>query len=134
MENGHARPKHINIITSKMLIYFQKKGLKCNNLDGYRYSVKLKTNKWLCKKNEWILQVSYDPISDDHKTRDKKIDVYLSLKSISKQNRRKLDLRKILWIDIDRKERSELSNKLGEEVIQYLKRYGVRLNRVSIKI
>ena len=41
-----------------------------------------------------------------------------------------LNRRKQMWIDLEKKERSDFGNELGEVVAQYLKRYGVRLSRV----
>jgi hypothetical protein len=36
----------------------------------------------------------------------------------------------VMWIEIARKEQSEYSNPLGDEVSLYLRRYGVRTVRV----
>ena len=57
------------------------------------------------------------------------LDVMLSLTAIPTPLRQKLSARRVMWIDIERKERSDYGNDLGEEVAQYLKRYGVRLFR-----
>jgi len=34
-----------------------------------------------------------------------------------------------MWIDVSKKEQSRASNELGEEVLAFLKRYGVRMLR-----
>jgi acetyltransferase-like isoleucine patch superfamily enzyme len=56
--------------------------------------------------------------------------VFLSLRSIPAEMRRQLHCRGILWFDIESKERSERSHDLGEEVAHYLRRHGLRFNRV----
>ena len=57
--------------------------------------------------------------------------MYLSLVQIPEDLRRALDAAGVMWIDIDRKERSDSGNALGEEVVHYLRRYGVRFYRVA---
>lgn len=57
-------------------------------------------------------------------------DVYLSLYSIPAATRDQLTRKGAVWVDIESKERPDHGNELGEELIQYLKRYGVRLFRV----
>ncbi len=59
----------------------------------------------------------------------KEIDVVLSLFEIPGDVRDALVAAGTIWIDIARKEQSRLSNDLGEEVSQFLKRYGVRTLR-----
>ena len=66
----------------------------------------------------------FDPLSLPHGTR-----VFLSLRKIPEELRRNLGGRGIQWFDIERKERSSHRHQLGEEVAQYLRRYGVRFNR-----
>jgi hypothetical protein len=56
-------------------------------------------------------------------------DVNLSLLHIPEENRRSFAQGGQMWIDIEKKERSDQGNNLGEEVVQYLKRYGLRLFR-----
>jgi hypothetical protein len=55
--------------------------------------------------------------------------VFLSLREIPDDVRRSLESRGVVWIEIARKERSRLSNELGENVFQFIKRYGVRTLR-----
>lgn len=56
-------------------------------------------------------------------------DVLISLGSLSRAIRRKLEASGTVWVDIKNKERSDGTNDLGEEVIDFLKRYGLRLFR-----
>ena len=75
----------------------------------------------------------YDDDSDCEQLpgRDRGPDVLLSLKHIPPPLRSRLSSRKVTWIDIERKEQSSHSNDLGDEVILFLKRYGVRLCRAG---
>ena len=59
------------------------------------------------------------------------LDVLLSLQGIPDEVRLYLARRQIMWIDIENKERADFGNNLGEEVVQYLRRYGVRFFRVQ---
>lgn len=56
-------------------------------------------------------------------------DVFLSLWDIPPDLRSFLEARKIPWIDIMGKAQSRRSNDLGDEVLSYFKRYGVRTLR-----
>jgi hypothetical protein len=58
-----------------------------------------------------------------------RLDVFLSLWEIPGEVREYLSARKIMWIDVTKKEQSRVSNDLGEEVLSFLKRYGVRTLR-----
>lgn len=55
--------------------------------------------------------------------------VYVSLRPIDAGVRTQLAQRGVLWLDLERKERAALSHDLGEEVVQYFRRHGVRFNR-----
>ena len=54
----------------------------------------------------------------------------LSLWEIPDDIRHGLQSKGIMWIEIARKEQSQVSNDLGEEVNNFLKRYGVRTLRI----
>jgi acetyltransferase-like isoleucine patch superfamily enzyme len=58
--------------------------------------------------------------------------VVVSLWKIPGELQRKMSHRGIVWFDIESKERADLSNDLGEEVCHYLRRHGVRFNRVLV--
>jgi hypothetical protein len=59
------------------------------------------------------------------------IDVLLSLHRIPDPLRSALSCRRVTWLDLEAKERSDSGNDLGEEVVQHLRRHGVRLFRVK---
>jgi hypothetical protein len=56
-------------------------------------------------------------------------DVFLSLFEIPGDVRDFLRTRNIMWIDIAKKEQTRVSNDLGDEVLSFLRRYGVRTAR-----
>jgi len=62
------------------------------------------------------------------------VQTWLSLNRISEELRRTLTRHGILWIDIETRERSDLSNPFGEEAVQFLRRYGVRFSREETPI
>jgi hypothetical protein len=57
-------------------------------------------------------------------------DVFLSLRGIPQSVRARMKEQRTLWIDIESKERADIDNDLGDEVVLFLRRYGVRFLRV----
>lgn len=57
------------------------------------------------------------------------LEVFVSLRRLAAPERAEWERRQTLWIDIETKERASLTNPFGEEVVQFLRRYGVRLLR-----
>ncbi len=102
-------------------------------LDGKIVRVVRETRKWFVRRRKvcclWIENTPLDSQVDHNLPSG--LDVFLSLRSIPDQVRRSLSDRRIVWIDIEAKERSDFGNELGEEVVLYLRRYGVRFNRVG---
>jgi hypothetical protein len=58
------------------------------------------------------------------------VDVVLSLWDIPSDIREGLQAQGATWIEIAKKEQSRQSNDLGDEISNFLKRYGVRTVRV----
>ena len=58
------------------------------------------------------------------------VDVVLSLCAIPDDLRERLENQGTAWIEIDKKEQSRKSNDLGDEVSNFLKRYGIRTLRI----
>lgn len=56
-------------------------------------------------------------------------DVYLRFRTISGEGRRKLAGAGAAWFDVEKKERSEATNDLADEVALFLRRYGIRFLR-----
>jgi hypothetical protein len=57
------------------------------------------------------------------------LDVFLSLFEIPEDARELLRAKNVMWIDVTNKEQSRISNDLGDEVSNFLKRFGVRTLR-----
>lgn len=58
-----------------------------------------------------------------------RVDAVVSLKRMPAEVRSAWESRRTLWIDIETKERAALTNPIGEELVQFLRRYGVRFTR-----
>jgi acetyltransferase-like isoleucine patch superfamily enzyme len=119
-------------IVAEMIAYFKGFEFECREKEkGSAYEVIKKTRYWWrSKMRMWHMKVVYSPYAAEATTDSfSNLDVFLSLQRIPEEVRRAFDRQRTLWIDIAAKERSGLSNDLGEEVVQYLKRYGVRLLR-----
>jgi acetyltransferase-like isoleucine patch superfamily enzyme len=119
-------------IVGELIHFFVLSGLRCTQ-DGDRYEVLQPTRSWLLRRvRRWRIQVVEGSVREaiDQTSADP-LHVLLSLREIPEDVRRSLESRGALWIEIARKERSHLSNALGEEVSQFLKRYGVRTLRAT---
>ena len=117
---------YLKEIVDEMLAYFQASGLTCRSGNADYEIIDHRPRGWFRRQQTWKLAVHPDEPSDQLPTN---LDVMLSLTAIPTPLRQKLSARRVMWIDIERKERSDYGNDLGEEVAQYLKRYGVRLFR-----
>jgi acetyltransferase-like isoleucine patch superfamily enzyme len=57
-------------------------------------------------------------------------DVLISLEEIPFIFKQFCSRNQVFWIDIEKKEQADMDDVLGNEIVSFLKRYGVRLNRV----
>jgi acetyltransferase-like isoleucine patch superfamily enzyme len=115
-------------IVAEMIQFFMGSGLECEQ-DGTRYEVRRPTRRWR-RRRSWQMQVTDGPVREAVKNLGPaRLDVFLSLEEIPGDVREFLRSREIMWIDITKKEQSRTSNDLGEEVLSFLKRYGVRTLR-----
>jgi acetyltransferase-like isoleucine patch superfamily enzyme len=81
------------------------------------------------RRNAWRMQIETEVMTEHFSALQDQVNVLLSLREIPTSVRMYLSTRQIAWVDIERKERSACENDLAEEVIQHLKRHGVRLLR-----
>lgn len=114
-------------IIAEMIEFFAESGLSCRH-DG-EYSV-VRT----AGRSPWKRQRSWSMQTTDREARQAAgesipIDLFVSLFEIPADLRARLSSRKVMWIDIAKKEQSRFSNALGDEVSSFLKRYGVRTLR-----
>jgi hypothetical protein len=118
-------------IVSEMVGYFVGSELTCQR-HGDLYEIRQQSRGWWKRDvGPMRLQVvEGDPSAAATPLSSGPLHVFLSLQEIPADVRKRLALRGTKWIDIARKEQSRDSNNdLGDEVILYLKRYGVRTNR-----
>jgi acetyltransferase-like isoleucine patch superfamily enzyme len=112
-------------VTAEMIQYFVGSGLACKQ-DGERYEVQRPRARWFWSRKSWNMLVTN---GDVQRIGNEKLDLVLSLWEIPGDVRELLASKHIMWIDVTKKERSRISNDLGEEVLGFLKRYGVRTLR-----
>jgi acetyltransferase-like isoleucine patch superfamily enzyme len=119
-------------IVDEMLGNFGKWGLRTAGA-GPDYEIVASGKGFFSSKERvWRLKVEYERKSEEELMGcGNGCDVFLSLWEIPKRIRAHLSAKKVMWIDIERKEQPLFWNELGEEIALYLKRYGVRLYRVE---
>ena len=126
------KPGILRDILSEMVTYLRGFGLACDDHGDLITVVQKSGSGWFGKERTWRLRVESEPAGkraleggyDD-------VHVFLSLQRLPDEARQQLFRRKVAWIDIEAKERSDYGNDLAEEVMQFLRRYGVRFNRVA---
>ena len=113
----------------EMVLFFKASGLQCEGSDSSYTIFRTKKGGQKARKG-WRLRVDLG-VSENGigNTPDAVTDVLLRFRTISSEGRRNLDARKAVWFDIEKKERSDFSNDLGDEVALFLRRYGIRFFR-----
>jgi hypothetical protein len=122
-------------IVSEMNAFFRGSGLACESTDNvYQVTEPIK-QMWMKKVKSWRYGVASEALSDNGPSfKSDKIDVFLSLRAIPEKFRDKLNSRNVMWIDIENKEQSDYGNDMGDEIVLFLRRYGVRFFRVKNKL
>jgi acetyltransferase-like isoleucine patch superfamily enzyme len=127
------RERLLREIVSEMIAFLRGFDFECReNPNDSSYEVVQATRRWGRRRlKTWRLKVVYAPLpAEAAGSIASDLDVLLSLRRIPQEIRTACDRQRTLWVDIAAKERSGLSNDMGEEVVQYLRRYGVRFLRV----
>jgi acetyltransferase-like isoleucine patch superfamily enzyme len=119
-----------NIVT-EMIHFFVGSGLRCEQ-NGLRYEIRDPADNWWQRKGgPWGLEVvEGDVLEATQRLTSGAVHVFLSLWEIPENVRQRLQSQDIMWIEIAKKEQSRYSNDLGDEVSNFLKRYGVRTLRI----
>lgn len=116
-------------IVREMILFFQDSGLRCEG-SGNDYTIFQDKRRGRQRKKGWQLRVEMGSpagkIANEFRT---DIDAFMSLRKISFEDRRRFNAMKVMWLDVENKEHSYLTNELGEEVTLFLKRYGIRFLR-----
>lgn len=119
-------------IVAEMIRYFVESGIPCDQREQ-SYVIQKPGSGWWGKGGRWTLKVAYGEAEEEFQTDPRsQTDVLLSFHEIPGETRRALSGAGVVWVDVSRKERSPLVNELGEEVVLFLKRYGIRTLRVPL--
>jgi acetyltransferase-like isoleucine patch superfamily enzyme len=120
-------------IVDEMIEFFQKSRLKCESENDEYLVSRIERKFWALQEKTWRLSVKYTELSNEElSTAKNKPDILLSLRAIPDKLRQQLTQQGVMWIDIENKEQSGLTNDLGDEVVLFLRRYGVRFIRVKM--
>jgi acetyltransferase-like isoleucine patch superfamily enzyme len=126
------KQRFLKEMVAEMIAYLEGFEFECREREkDSSYEIVQVLRRWGRRRERaWRLKVIYAPLATEASADIlPDLNVFLSLHRIPQEVRRAYDRQQTLWIDIAAKERSECSNDMGEEVVQYLKRYGVRLFR-----
>ena len=129
------RERMLGDILSEMMEYLRGSEVSCRN-GGSEIEVVWRRKRWLFSpQHSEKIHIATTALEDPYlPSLAVGTSVFLSLRRIPDEIRKQLQDRSISWFDIERKERSSLSHELGEEVAQYLRRYGVRFNRSRAQV
>ena len=119
-------------IIQDMLAYFSGYGILCSSQNGNDFSVTTyQKTLWGKKALSWKLHTETDRLVETNtKSSAFSCDVLISLWKLPPPIRLFCNKNNIFWIDIESKEQPDTDNDLGEEIVHFFRRYGVRLNRV----
>lgn len=123
-------------IIKDMVEYFNGFGIVFNSQNNNDFAISAYKNTLLDKKScFWNMRVTYDKI-DEKVPQDVlfSCDILLSLRKLSEHVRCYCNKKHIFWIDIESKERPDWYSDLGEEIVLFFKRYGLRLYRVKVSL
>ena len=133
-EIGEAeKTRMLDAIVAEMAAFFEASGLTWRAVGSEYEITDPRRRGWRAHSKVWRLGVRSDSLSssDSRRSAAGDLDVFLSLRVITADLRMALSARNVMWIDVESKERSDSGNDLGEEVVLYLRRYGVRFFRTS---
>jgi acetyltransferase-like isoleucine patch superfamily enzyme len=129
-EQKIALLKHI---VDEMIRYFSGSGLVCAD-NGSHWKIQKVRKSFLREKQKtWRLSIVYEVLPAKQLAfEDEWPGVFISLRTIPAEVRKQLNGEKVMWLDIEKKERPLFWNDLGDEVALFLRRYGVRFTRVDV--
>jgi acetyltransferase-like isoleucine patch superfamily enzyme len=129
--SADEKVKMLKAIVDEMIHVFQASGLTCTVAEGI-FNFFHDERCWFRKRHRhWVMQVVYEPFDGEPAPKlENGINVLLSLNLIPQAVRKKLNAKGTLWIDLAAKEQADISEDFGDEVLLFLRRYGVRFNRV----
>jgi acetyltransferase-like isoleucine patch superfamily enzyme len=117
-------------IVNEMKAYFSQSGMEAEQRGIDHFFTHAERRWFSVRKKTYGLRVLYgEPSGTDIPSSRDGVDVFLCLGMVPAEQREQLQRNRIMWVEIARKERSSYSNDLGDEVLLFLKRYGVRTVR-----
>ena len=118
-------------IINEMVQFFVGSGLHCEQ-HGHRYTISKPASSWWRRDGGlWMLEVVESDVREAvQRLSPGSVHLLLSLWDIPNDVRQRLQFQGTMWIEIAKKEQSQQSNDLGDEVSNFLKRYGVRTLRI----
>jgi acetyltransferase-like isoleucine patch superfamily enzyme len=115
-------------IIGEMIRFLVGSGFECEKY-GQAYEIRKPRTRWR-RTRRWRMHVTDGDVRETVKGLGVPCpEVFLSLREVPADVRSLLSSQKIVWIDIEMKARAQVSNDLGDEVLSFLKRYGVRTLR-----
>jgi acetyltransferase-like isoleucine patch superfamily enzyme len=115
----------------EMRLFFEASGLRCEGT-ARLWTCSATRRNGKTKGRAWRLLVDTEASEDRVPgAAGGDADVYLRFHAISPEGRRKLASAWASWFDVERKERSERTNDLADEVALFLRRYGIRFFRAA---
>lgn len=115
-------------IVAELAEFLAGSGLECEK-DSDRYKIRKRRQGWR-RGREWSMQVTDGDVREAVKALGAgNPDVFLSLREIPGDVRDLLTSRNTVWIDIAKKAQPRVSNDLGDEVLKFFTRFGVRTLR-----
>lgn len=118
-------------IVAEMIQFFVGSGLNYTQV-GHRYNISKPSSSWWQRDGgPWALEIIDGDVREAfQRLSPGSLQVLLSLWDIPDDIRQRLQSQGTMWIEIAKKEQSRQSNDLGDEVSNFLKRYGVRTRRI----
>ena len=131
--NEQKKKEILEKIVKEMIDYFIGSGMEIETRDDYYTIHHTKKGFLRERKQQFCLGIKYSRFSTKNEKFNKKnrLDVLVSLAAIPTTLRAELNRKKVMWLDIENKERPQFWNDLGDEVALFLRRYGVRFTRVD---
>ena len=126
------RVRLLKEIIDAMVAYWGGFDIACRAIAPERYAMVARHRKrFKTIQVTGELQVAYTVWPDNPDLGPTMPSVLLSLEAIPDMVRKQIERHNGMWIDIANKARSDQGNAFGEEVVQFLRRYGVRFYRIK---
>lgn len=118
-------------IIVEMIAYFQGSGLTVDRNPDHLVVSRAKKFPGRARRKTWRCGIVSGAFADlPPEMTNFQGEVFVSLRTIPREIRRLFNSRRMMWLDIEKKERPLFWNDLGDEIALFFRRYGVRFTRV----